>query len=311
MTRLKVLVDGVMLADVPVNATATPVEYLLVEASAVPQPLLGRKFHHVEVYKATEDTLGRDNHNTPGVVQFYRFTVTKGKFGPKPPPLQRKFEFIGDSDTAGWCADGVPHGHNVPSIVEDGYWSWAQQLSRELGAESMVEAISGYGVTTNSTPIQTVLNNVNTYNPNVKWNYGDVPDAVILLIGPNDKPGSGFIEGYLNLLSMIVDNYRHVTRRIPLINVCGGSINGLDVCESMYKANDIFNAQSDHPHIVGHNVAIEPAHWLTINWNDTYKGCSNHYNRRGHAVLVQDILSSIETILSDSTAHESRASALQ
>ena len=81
---------------------------------------------------------------------------------------------------------------------EDGYQSWAQQVARNFSAETMVEAISGYGVTTNSTPIQRVLDNTNSFIDSVPWDYSSwIPHAVILLIGPNDRPGDGFIQGYL------------------------------------------------------------------------------------------------------------------
>ncbi len=92
--------------------------------------------------------------------------------------------------------------------------------------ESMVEAISGWGVTTNSTPIQLVLDNINTFDDK-KWNYRSwIPDSIFLLIGPNDRPGPSFVEAYLDLLNRITQRYAHIHLKnsIPIISVCGGKI---------------------------------------------------------------------------------------
>lgn len=60
------------------------------------------------------------------------------------PSSQRplRFQFIGDSDTAGWCADG-PWWHvwpfDNPGSYQDSYQVWAAQLARKLGAEMHVQ----------------------------------------------------------------------------------------------------------------------------------------------------------------------------
>ena len=59
----------------------------------------------------------------------------------------RRIEFVGDSDTAGWCADGKPRqNYDTAHKYEDARKTWAAQLAESLRAEVMVEAISGWGV---------------------------------------------------------------------------------------------------------------------------------------------------------------------
>jgi hypothetical protein len=72
---------------------------------------------------------------------------------------------------------------------------------------------------------------------------------------------------------------------------------GLDVCPNITSAVATFNAQSSHPLFKAYFVSITIPDWIKINANDEYKGCSSHYNVRGHAVLADDILPQIKTIL--------------
>lgn len=66
-------------------------------------------------------------------------------FGPAPVAARRRLEFIGDSDTAGWCADGDPQTNDNADNFEDAYQTWAQHIARNVSADVMVEAVSGYG----------------------------------------------------------------------------------------------------------------------------------------------------------------------
>ena len=58
---------------------------------------------------------------------------------------RRRLEFIGDSDTAGWCADGAPSTNDNADNYQDAYQTWAQHIARNVSADVMVEAVSGYG----------------------------------------------------------------------------------------------------------------------------------------------------------------------
>jgi hypothetical protein len=68
--------------------------------------------HTVVLWKITEDTAGSDGdakHPQRGTALFHGFQLSAGAtLQPPPARLPRRLEFVGDSDTAGWCADGTP-----------------------------------------------------------------------------------------------------------------------------------------------------------------------------------------------------------
>ena len=82
------------------------------------------------------------------------FSLSAGEFGAAPPEATRRLEFIGDSDTAGWCADGSPSTNDKADKYQDGYQTWAMQIARNVSADMMVEAVSGYGVEVSTPAIQ-------------------------------------------------------------------------------------------------------------------------------------------------------------
>ena len=64
--------------------------------------------HTLEFFKVTEDNTKKGDK---GTMSFGGFSLTGGgSFGPAPASSGRRLEFIGDSDTAGWCADGSNNG---------------------------------------------------------------------------------------------------------------------------------------------------------------------------------------------------------
>ena len=180
----------------------------------VPKLPAGAK--EVRILKVTEDNSQKE---AKGLLTFGKFTVSGGgSIGAAPTPMKRRLEFIGDSDTAGWCADGSPKGKDTPDMFQvrmalllvllvllllplplplllllpmpllltppllrpqDAYQTWAQHIARNVTAEVMVEAVSGYGVTKSSTPIQPILDNTLGFDDAHKWDYTKwTPDAV-------------------------------------------------------------------------------------------------------------------------------------
>ena len=283
--------------------------------------------------------------NTLGVVGFGGFTAMGGSpgaaptFEAAPAALARRLEFIGDSDTAGWCADGSPKTGDDKLKESDAYLTWAMQIARNVSADVMVEAYSGYGVTSSSTPIQTIRDSTLGFETDPLWNYSRwVPDAVMILIGPNDeyeyegqneyegqyehahehahaaaekeKPShensglkkevgsKSFIKKYLGLLNRIKGDYAGAATTPKIIHVCGGSLNGLEPCADIQKANNQFNNQysaEGGSGMKGYYTTITKAHWNTINGphgkgESAYNGCDGHYNVKGHGVLAADIL---------------------
>jgi len=113
--------------------------------------------HTVEVLKVSEDNTQKKDK---GVMAFGGFGLTGfAAFAPPPPPNTRKIEFIGDSDTAGWCADGSSQTNDNADKYQDAYQTWAQQIARNVSAETTVEAVSGYGVEVSTPAIQPVMDN--------------------------------------------------------------------------------------------------------------------------------------------------------
>ena len=88
--------------------------------------------------------------------------------------------------------------------------------------------------------------------------------------------------------------------------MCGGSLNGLDPCADIQKANDQYNALGKP--MRGFYTTIDVDHWQTINGcrsgnrhcngKSQYNGCDGHYNVDGHAVLAGDILPQLRQIMS-------------
>ena len=276
--------------------------------------------------------------NTLGVVGFGGFTAQGGipgaapTFEAAPAALARRLEFIGDSDTAGWCADGSPKTGDDSLKETDAYLTWAMQIARNVSADVMVEAYSGYGVTSSSTPIQTIRDSTLGFETDPLWNYSRwVPDAVMILIGPNDeyeyegpheheehehahaaaeKPShensglkkevgsKSFIKKYLGLLNRIKGDYAGAATTPKIIHVCGGSLNGLEPCADIQKANNQFNNQfsaEGGSGMKGYYTTITKSHWAMINGphgkgESVYNGCDGHYNVKGHGVLAADIL---------------------
>lgn len=294
--RLRVVIDNETHGFVSINhKTGSMKSYELAAG-------LSLESHILEVFKVSEDNTQK---GSKGTMKFGGFELRdEGSFGPRPPSLPHKLEFIGDSDTAGWCADGSSKTGDDPNKYEDAYETWAQQIARLVGAETMVEAVSGWGVTEKSSPIQNILNNINEFDNKVKWNYTSwTPDAIVILIGPNDEitkdNSKKFIAAYLDLMNIVAKNYASATSVPKIIHVCGGSINGLDPCDDIQKANDQFNQQKNIK-IKGFYTSITTANWKKINaksGRSEYNGCDEHYNKQGHAVLAGDILPQLKKIL--------------
>lgn len=291
--RLRVIVDGKTQGFVQQKGASSMTQIKLAEN------LDAGKAHTLEVFKVTEGD---------GVMSFGGFALDAGQFGSVPKAATRRLEFIGDSDTAGWCADGSASTGDKETKFEDGYVTWAQQLARSLGAEPMVEAVSGWGVTKSSHPIQDVLNDVYP-SSKASWDYSKwTPDAVVILIGPNDElkatTQNSFVKQYKNLLDMVATNYKNAKTPPKVIHVCGGSLNGFDPCDDIQTANTQFNQEQEQSGsgIKGYYTSITKAHWNMINGphgsgRSQYNGCDGHYNEKGHGVLAADILPQVQKIM--------------
>ena len=163
------------------------------------------------------------------------------------------------------------------------------------------------------------------YPADISW----IPNAIVMLIGPNDynydtdtdtdtdiggantkgnvlksfsPSNQKFIKKYTELLEYADNRYGLVSlqRDVPppiVINVCGGSINGLAPCSNIQTVSNNWNKNQTHV-IRSHYVTIQHQTWKKINQDtNQYNGCDSHYNKNGHGLLVGDIIDNVRTML--------------
>lgn len=172
----------------------------------------------------------------------------------------------------GWCSGAEDYAVNSVDANQaccgcknkydeeyDATQNWAAQLSSSFGAEMMVEAVAGYGATNSAGGnIQPAIDDIIPYDTNYAWDYSKwTPDAVMILIGPNDNSASrSFETHYMNLLKKVANKYANAAVKPKLINVCGGSGNGEDPCAKIKKVSKKFTIA---------NIACAD----TPNWEDS------------------------------------------
>ena len=81
-----------------------------------------------------------------GTVSFQGFKMPPNTTVFPVQPKTRRLEFIGDSDTVGYCAADHGNDDSTERRSENSYVTWHAQLARSLDAEEQVQAISGIGV---------------------------------------------------------------------------------------------------------------------------------------------------------------------
>jgi len=265
--------------------------------------------HTLTLWKLTEESalLNPLNHEPNPATSFASFAsfTSDGEFLPAAAAPPRRLLFLGDSDTAGYCAAGSPATSplNTLRYTENTQDGWAVQLAALLGAEPVVEAVSGVGVA--STLL--VPGGLATYwrrslpaLPVLHWDPAAwAPHAVLLLIGPNDdlSDEAGFTSAYLGLLEEVAAAYSGQSSPPALIQVCGGSgKTGLDPCPAIQLASMQFNRNRTDG-FSSNYVSISPSTWAEINSQQRYLGCSGHYNRAGHTRLATEILPQVQQVL--------------
>ena len=232
---------------------------------------------------------------------------------------------------AGYCTDGegehdwyADQSYVLPA--SNAYETWAGKLARQLNADMMVEAVgahvvlsqeltgmwqvSGYGILPSEwdSQIQNVMDYTNGFAQQQEWDYTSwTPDAVFILIGPNDDSSDASFEGaYLSFLRRVVGKYKHnqigTNKRLKLVSICMGSMNGLDPCVKIANASAQFNAADISVNYGARSFLVEADAdvWNRLNMDENhaiYMGCDSHYNSHGHATLVEHILPRVRDIM--------------
>jgi hypothetical protein len=141
LTRMKVWVDGVEAAWLWVGDAITGGPYVLFQGLSANDP------HAVTVYNTAEPAFQGSNnfYQKPTLVS----VTTDGRFQPAPLPLSRALEFVGDSLTAGFGANGLaPCPGTI--LMEDNSVTWGNLLCGNFSANCSIVAWSGIGVYENS-----------------------------------------------------------------------------------------------------------------------------------------------------------------
>ena len=206
-TEFRVTIDGVTTSLLRLAAATDT--YLL--ATGLPP---GR--HVVEVFRRSEALFS--------TVQFLGFLVEDGALVPSGYPFTRRMEFVGDSITAGYGAEGngVGAGCDFSAVTENGAASFAAVTARSLNAGYSAVAWSGRGLRLNygepnaNPPLPTMpdlYGRTRASDTSDTWDFGAyVADVVVIYLGTNDTwnvadPGPDFTSTYVTFLARIRTHY--------------------------------------------------------------------------------------------------------
>lgn len=264
--------------------------------------LSGSETHTLSLWRISEDNTWND---LKGAAKFGGFSLPDGgEFLAAPEAKERRLEFWGDSNVAGWCADGTPSGSDDPQAgVQNTYETWAARLARDLGADFAAEAISGVGVTqkTAAGAMSSYIDGATTFSGS-DWDYSSwTPNAVVFWLGLNDRhPSEHFAKfrtAYRQLMEHAAEKYAYATEKPKLIHVCGSLGDGsVDGCSDIQDAISNFNSGRKDG-FESFYAPISPSVWKSVSSDKSLQGCDEHYNAKGHELVKSDLLSKMQDIL--------------
>ena len=168
--------------------------------------------HQVILQKRTEGSQGKTT---------FKGFATDGIFLQADQPSERVMEFIGDSYTCGYGTEASNTERFSPE-TENQNLTYACMTARYFGAEQIVLAHSGMGISRNYNGKYTDDNMVSRYlrvfdsDAEPAWDAASAalkPDITVIYLGTNDfstglQPAQRvFVKNYIKLLSEIKDNY--------------------------------------------------------------------------------------------------------
>jgi len=146
--------------------------------------------HEGVFFKRTEGEMG--------TAVFYG--IETGEYGEllsPPERSNRQIEFIGNSITCGYGAEGADRFESFRAETENAGKSWASIISRTFGADCHIVAHSGLGVVRNygdslrvseePVPMPDRFNRTFDMDPSPLWDFSRwIPDVVVINLGTND-----------------------------------------------------------------------------------------------------------------------------
>lgn len=143
----------------------------------------------------------------------------KAQLGPAPKALARRLEFVGDSLTNGYGAEGPGKQCSELRPYENSAKSWVCLASKALKADFQIVALSGYGVVRNygdkkkasADPMAAYYDRASSVDKDSRWDRARfIPDLVVINLGTNDHSTqpmpdeADFIDGYLKLIAQVL-----------------------------------------------------------------------------------------------------------
>jgi len=224
-----------------------------------------------------------------------------------PPAPQRRLEFIGASDTAGYCVRGDPAVGAVAAALDVYYGdcdlAYPGRLASAFGAELAIEAMAGVGLTQNAPGVgpltmPSLWPRTLQSSPAPRWPFGWAPQLVFISLGGNDYNHQGgdvpsnasFTAAYGDFLRQVLEVYPDAT----VLAVCGMG----DPTEAEYDPDN--NRCAPCPHVqaaVEAFVAASSAYAARVRYvlipcdgsvvsGEGEMGCAGHKNAVGQGAIA-------------------------
>lgn len=212
------------------NAPAKKINFSKDVSSIVLADNLAKGNHRAEIMLCFEA------YNTRPVL--YGFVVKGGTLLKAEAPKGPKLEFIGNSITCGYGTEAkkTDGTESYNDSTENHYYSYAQEVTRRLNAETMVVARSGIGAYRNYAgnvdgEDNTMPDNYDLtllYDKSQQWDFSKFrPEIICVNIGTNDLSTAGYkIELYEKAYEKFIRHLRKIQPNAKIIMITGSMLNG-------------------------------------------------------------------------------------
>jgi hypothetical protein len=238
--------------------------------------------HTVWIYKTTEAQTGPviiDSVTGPNLVALER-------------PQAPLIEFIGNSISSGAMSDpsDVPCGQGVYYDQHNAYMAYGPRVARALGANYMVNSVSGIGIYRNANggaAMPQVYEKTDMQaQSNYQWNFKTYsPNIVSIELGTNDISkdrasfdSTQFVKSYVQFIQLVKSKYGNVQIALlssPILNASDDQL--LQNCLTAIKKQVDALSPSDKP------VALYFFKPMQMH------GCSYHPSVDDHAIIAQEL----------------------